>query len=244
MKISANTPIGEVVKSNFQTATLFRDNHIDFCCGGNKTISEACDDAGIDAATLIRQLEKKALHADPESAFIDGLEPDELIDYIVKRHHTYVRNSIPFLQENLIKICRKHGEHHPEVFEISELFDESAGDLTMHMQKEELILFPFIKKLVRAKRDKTPAGGSAFGTVANPIAMMVSEHETEGRRFEKIAGLSHNYSIPEDACATYEVTLQQLKDFENDLHRHIHLENNILFPKAIELEKQLTTNAD
>lgn len=174
-----------------------------------------------------------------ETENITHLSLDELCDYIVKRHHSYVKTQIPFLNKNLEKICITHGANHPELHEIKSLFDESAGDLTMHMQKEELMLFPYIQNMARAKRNGTPAGSPVFGSVTHPVAMMVSEHETEEMRFKKIAEISRNYTIPGDADSTYQETLTGLKEFENDLHRHIFLENNILFPKSVELESGL-----
>ena len=239
MTISKDTHIGEVVKLNFATASIFRENNIDFCCGGDKTISEASKAAGIDSTQLIKELEEKTASPDPDSAYINNLEPDELIDYIVKRHHTYVRKSIPFLQESIAKVCKKHGENHPEMFEIQRLFEASAGDLTMHMQKEELMLFPYIKRMVQSDKEGTKVNNPPFGTVANPIRAMVADHQNEGERFEKIDELTSHYQIPEDACATYFATIKGLQDFEKDLHRHIHLENNILFPKAEKLEARL-----
>ena len=239
MNILPNTTVGEVVKTNFKTARLFHSSKIDFCCGGTKTISEACDEAGMETGLLIKQLETMTLENDPVAEFFDSMAPDQLCDYIVKRHHSYVRNSIGFLLQNLEKICRVHGANHPELFEVNRLFTESSGELVMHMQKEELMLFPYIRNLVKAKNENTPAPRATFGSVANPVEMMISEHLMEGKRFEKIAKLTGNYSVPEDACTTYKVTLNELEDFENDLHQHIHLENNILFPEAIELEKEL-----
>jgi regulator of cell morphogenesis and NO signaling len=128
-----------------------------------------------------------------------------------------------------------HGERHPELLEIESLFLGSAGALTAHMKKEELVLFPYIKKMV----SKGPVEKPHFGTVQNPVQMMMNEHEVEGGRFREIAELSHNYTPPEDGCNTYRVAFAVLKEYENDLHLHIHLENNILFPKAIALEKKL-----
>jgi len=232
MKITPDTQIRNVVKLNFKTAQLFHANNIDYCCGGSKTISEACHDAGIQPEKLIVQLEKVAENGDPDTEYINSLSPDELCDYIVKRHHSYVKNSIPFLKDSLEKICNVHGTNHPELFEIKKLFNESAGELIMHMQKEEIMLFPYIQKMVKAKKDDSPISRSVFGSVTNRIRMMVSEHEAEGSRFDKIAEISKNYNIPGDACTTYKATFKKLNEFENDLHRHIHLENNILFPNA------------
>ncbi len=236
MKISPDSTLGEVVKGNFNTAAVFQANNMDFCCGGSINIADACSKAGIDAGQLIARLEAAAAQTDPDSEYINSLEPDELCTYIIKRHHEYVRKNIPLLTKNLEKICQVHGEHHPELYKIRDLFTQSAGNLTMHMQKEEIMLFPYIQRLARAKRDHAALAGSPFGSVSNPIGAMVAEHQAEGERFDEIAKLSGNYQLPGDACATFEVTYQQLKGFEDDLHRHIHLENNILFPKAIELE--------
>ena len=239
MHITHENTVGEIVKLNFRTAQLFQSNNIDFCCGGNKTISEACDEAGVNSGQLLEQLEAASQQADPDSMYINSLEPDELSDYIVKRHHSYVRTNIPFLMRNLEKLCDVHGGNHPELIDISELFNESVGGLTMHMQKEEDILFPFIRKMTRLQKENSVLDGASFGPVASPIGAMINEHETEGRRFQIIAELTGNYTAPPDACTTYQVTFNTLKDFEADLHRHIHLENNILFPKALEMEAAL-----
>jgi len=240
MNITSNTLVSEVVKLNFMTATIFQSNNIDYCCGGDKAISDACKEAGVGADQLIKQLETVVTQKDPDSEYINTLSLKELTDYIVKRHHAYVHESIPILKRNLEKICEVHGEHHPELFVIKDLFYDSAGALIMHMQKEELMLFPYIQRLESVKGQNSPLPNSSFGSVSNPIEMMMNEHQVEGERFDQISGLTENYQPPEDACTTYEVTLKQLRDFENDLHRHIHLENNILFPKAIELEKQIS----
>jgi regulator of cell morphogenesis and NO signaling len=239
MKITQNSIVGEVVKLNYNTATLFVSHHIDYCCGGRVTISQACSKVGVDSDELITQLDTMLAQNDPDAQYINDLNLDELCRYIVKRHHSYVRESIPFLENSLEKLCRVHGEIHPELFELKDLFLTSAGELTKHMQKEEIVLFPYIGKMVLAKEKGTQLLGSPFGSVSNPIGMMMSDHQAEGERFERISEISEHYRIPEDACTTYSVTYQKLNDFETDLHRHIHLENNILFPKAMLLEKEL-----
>lgn len=141
---------------------------------------------------------------------------------------------IPYLN----KLCKVHGENHPELFEITKELKESAEEFGGHMEKEENVLFPFIRKLVQAKQENSKMEKPHFGTVENPVAMMMLDHEAEGERFRKIADLSNNYTPPEDACNTYRVSFALLNEFEQDLHLHIHLENNILFPKAIALEKE------
>jgi regulator of cell morphogenesis and NO signaling len=164
---------------------------------------------------------------------------DLLADYIEKKHHRYVQDKTLEIQPYLDKICRVHGEHHPELFEIKNEFNASAGELAAHMKKEELILFPFIRKMVKAKQESSNVVAAHFGTINNPIQMMMDEHTVEGNRFKRIEELSNNYTPPQDACNTYRVSFALLKEFEQDLHLHIHLENNILFPKAIEMEKEL-----
>lgn len=239
MKISPESSVGEVVKLNFKTASVFQENNIDFCCGGDKTISEACTNAGLDTDQLIGQLETIAEQIDADSQYINDLSLEELSTYIIERHHNYIRESIPTIKKNLEKICQVHGEHHPELFEINRLFTDSSGNLIMHMQKEELMLFPFIRRMEISSGNDTPLPQSPFGSVSNPISTMLAEHQQEGDRFDQISLLTERYRVPEDACTTYELTLKQLRAFENDLHRHIHLENNILFLKAVELEKKL-----
>lgn len=236
MKINPDLSVKEVVKTNFKTAALFQANNIDYCCGGNKKIRDACDEAGVDHDLLIGQLENIVSDSDPDSEFINSLSLTALADYVVQRHHSYVHRMIPVLRKNLDKICQVHGDRHPELYKIKDLFYVSGGDLTMHMQKEEIMLFPYIKRMEAALRQHSVHSAGKFGPVSNPIHVMMAEHQKEGDRFDEISRLSQGYQIPDDACMTYQVTFRQLEEFENDLHRHIHLENNILFPKAIEME--------
>jgi regulator of cell morphogenesis and NO signaling len=238
MEININTSVGDIVKVNFKTAQIFDENGIDFCCGGQISLGEACEKSNLDINKLVPQLEALVQLNDPDSKYINGLELTELCDYIEKRHHTYVSDNIPFLQQKLQKLCDVHGENHRELYEIKELFDGAAENLSAHMQKEELILFPYIRKMVKYNNE----GGNTkveFGEAKNTIDLMHKEHQTEGERFEKISALTSSYTCPADGCGTYQVTYQTLKDFESDLHRHIHLENNILFKKALILEDDL-----
>ena len=165
---------------------------------------------------------------------------DLLADYIEKTHHRYVEEKTQVILPFLDKLCKVHGANHPELFEINELFIGCAGELAQHMKKEELMLFPFIKKMAKAALTEEPIAKPQFGTVKNPIAMMMEEHEAEGDRFVKIAALTNNYTPPADGCSTFRVTYAMLADFEQDLHKHIHLENNILFPSAMLLEKKFS----
>jgi len=190
---------------------------------------------------MVRKLKTVTTQSDPDTAFINSLNAAELSDYIVKRHHAYIKYNIPFISGNLRKLCSVHGDNHPELIEIKELFEESGNQLTMHMQKEEIMLFPYITRLIKLSEKNASFPPPAFGTIANPIREMIEEHQTEGARFDNISKITGYYTLPVDACATYEVVFRQLLDFENDLHRHIHLENNILFPQALRLEREWTS---
>ncbi len=162
---------------------------------------------------------------------------DLLADYIEKKHHRYVEQTIPVLKAYLEKIATVHGTNHPELIDISDEFNSSAGALAMHMKKEEMVLFPHIRNMFRATRLQQTKTPSSSGIIKDPIKVMHEEHDREGERFRKISFLSQNYTPPHDACTTYRVAFRMLADFEKDLHMHIHLENNILFPIAMAMEK-------
>ncbi|QQS51266.1 MAG: iron-sulfur cluster repair di-iron protein [Bacteroidota bacterium] len=238
MNINIRTSVGDIVKANFKTAQIFERNKIDFCCGGGISLDEACKKSGTNVEQLIPELEATIQLTDPDSRYIDELELNELCDYIEKRHHSYVNENIPFLQQKMQKLCDVHGDNHNELYEIKALFDGAAENLSAHMKKEELILFPYIRKMVKFQKEGKTAKDE-LGVAVKTINTMHEEHLTEGERFEKISQLTSSYTCPPDGCGTYRVTFQTLKEFENDLHRHIHLENNILFKKALLLESDL-----
>ena len=230
--------IGQFVAEDYRTAAIFKKHNIDFCCKGHKTLEEVCEKRGLKQDEILYELETVLNSNSSQSIDYKSWPLDLLIDYIEKKHHRYVEEKTPVLKQFLDKLCKVHGQRHPELFEVNELFIASAGELAAHMKKEEIILFPFIKKLVKAKIDSQTILQPSFGTVENPIAMMMTEHDNEGERFRQIAKLTNDYQAPADACNTYKVTYAILDEFEKDLHLHIHLENNILFPRAIKLEKQ------
>ncbi|MCB0461845.1 MAG: iron-sulfur cluster repair di-iron protein [Flavobacteriaceae bacterium] len=234
---NAEKQIAEFVAEDFRTAAVFTKYKIDFCCNGNRTVEEACNKKGIDSNVLVDELNAVLNTATNQTIDYKSWPLDLLAEYIEKKHHRYVEEKIPVLRQFLDKLCRVHGERHPELFKINELFTASAGELAAHMKKEELILFPFIKKMVKAKMENGAIQSPSFGTVENPIAMMMHEHDTEGERFREIAELTDDYNPPADACNTYRVAFAMLDEFEKDLHLHIHLENNILFPGALKLEQ-------
>ena len=237
-----NQIIGELVARDYRTASVFKKYSIDFCCQGNRTIEEACEKKNIDTKKVLEDLVAMMEAKSESTTDYQSWPLDLLADYIEKKHHRYVQEKTLEIQPYLDKICKVHGERHPELLEIKEEFNASAGELAAHMKKEELILFPFIRKMTKAKLENTKVDAAHFGTVKNPIQMMMNEHTVEGHRFMKIEELTNNYTPPQDACNTYRVSFALLKEFEQDLHLHIHLENNILFPKAIEIEKELIQN--
>ena len=231
--------IGEMVASDYRKAEVFRKFGLDFCCGGKKTLEKACEKKGLDVVEVKKAL--KAVEDDftTNTEDYNSWELDFLADYIINKHHKYIENSHPMLFEFSQKVARVHGSRHAEVVDIAHYYNEVAEELQLHMHKEEMILFPYIKELAIAKRNGTPMERPQFGSIQNPINMMEAEHESAGGNMEKIRELSNNFTPPEDACNSYRVLFAKLKEYEADLHHHIHLENNILFKKAIELEKEL-----
>lgn len=230
--------VAELVTENIKTAHVFKKYGIDFCCGGGITVQKACEKQGVN----LKDLENDLLHI--ENAVTGGHNYnswpiDFLTDHIINIHHAYVAESIPLLLQYADKVKRVHGHHYHELHEIEELLIEVAGELSAHMKKEELILFPFVKKLVKAKNEGSELPETHFGTVDNPIKMMEAEHEEAGELLRRISKLSSQYTPPAGACNTYRAFYAKLDEFEQDLHQHIHLENNILFPKTLQLEKEL-----
>lgn len=231
--------IGQMVAEDYRTAQVFKSHKIDFCCKGNRTLQEVAKKKGLDLETLWEELDAVQNNNKGDQPDFKTWPLDLLIDHIEKKHHRYVEQQIPILKQYLNKLCHVHGNKHPELFGIFEHFSGSAGELAMHMKKEELVLFPWIRKMVSVAQNEKELEHPQFGTVKNPIQMMMEEHDNEGERFRKIAALSSDYTPPADACNTYRVAFSLLQEFEEDLHRHIHLENNILFPKAEILEKRV-----
>ncbi|MGB1318839.1 MAG: iron-sulfur cluster repair di-iron protein [Flavobacteriales bacterium] len=241
MEALAEQTIGEMVADNYRTAPVFKKYGIDFCCKGGRTLEDACASKGIDPQPLIADLEAATKVTDDSAVDYTTWKLDRLANHIEDTHHTYVEAAIEQIKPFLDKVAKVHGDGHPYLIEIRNMFFEAAGNLAQHMKKEELILFPFIKKMQLAKDAGEPMPTPQFGTVGNPIAMMKTEHEDEGERFEKMSELSDGFNPPEYACNTWRVSYSLLKEFQDDLHKHIHLENNILFPKALEMEASSQT---
>ncbi|OAD40778.1 iron-sulfur cluster repair di-iron protein [Polaribacter atrinae] len=237
MKITKDNTVAEVVTYNIKTADVFKKHGIDFCCGGGISIEKACKKHNVSFEEMEKELQN--INTPSTNAFnYDSWKLDFLVDHIVNIHHAYVEESTPIILQYAAKVAKVHGHHYTEVIKINTLFIAVAQELAAHLKKEELILFPFIKKLVSADKEGIKVNQPHFGTVNNPIAMMEEEHESAGDILKEIKQLSNNYTPPEGACNTFKALYAKLEEFEQDLHQHIHLENNILFPKAILLEKK------
>jgi regulator of cell morphogenesis and NO signaling len=213
---------------------LFETIGIDYCCGGGKTLAEACAASGLDASAVAASLE--GLGIEPDSRQHDSLT--ELADFIESTHHTFTRTEIARINALLAKVIDAHGERHPELREIRNAFAALATELGPHLMKEEQVLFPYIRQLEQAAKAGSPAPMAFFGTVRNPVAMMSREHDGAGVILANLRELTDGYTTPEDGCFTFKTLYEALEGLERDLHQHIHLENNVLFPAAIELEAQ------
>jgi len=240
MTLDSNKTVRELAVEVPSATRVFEKLGIDYCCGGGKKLNEACDQAKLAVDQVLRDLEQaeKARQERQESATDWNSEPlADVIAHIVKKHHAYVQAEIPRLSHLANKVSSKHGPAHPETVKVNELFEALANELTMHLMKEEQILFPYVIRLEESKLESAPVIPSCFGTVQNPIQMMVMEHDNAGEVLRELRAATTDYKLPEDACTSYRTLYTGLLEFEADLHQHIHLENNILFPRAIAMEK-------
>ena len=228
--------VGQIAAKDLRKAEIFKKYDIDFCCGGKKTIKEACAEKGVDVTKVEQELQQADKIPASRPLPYNDWNADFLADYIVNTHHTYIRKTLPEIVGYAAKVNGVHGNRHPELARINELTNEVSAELTAHMAKEERIVFPFIKELVRASNNDSYS--NQFTSVQQPVNLMQMEHESVAELIHEIKHLSNNFALPEDACATYTLFYKMLAEFEDDLHLHIHLENNILFPKAIQLEKE------
>jgi len=230
--------LSQIVRDDFHAAAVLEKYHLDFCCKGSRLFNEACKEKGLSGEEILHEIKNQSGSQKDEAKF-NKWQLDFLIEYIVNNHHKYIRESGPVIDAHIEKVAAVHGKNHPETIETAKLFSIIYKDLRQHLMKEEEILFPYIKYLVKIKNENAPVETPYFGTIANPIRMMEAEHQSAGDIFERIRILTNNFALPDDACNTYKVSYSELNEFELDLHRHVHLENNILFPKAIELEKEI-----
>jgi regulator of cell morphogenesis and NO signaling len=230
-----NITIGEIVAADFRTATVFENHGIDFCCGGTVTLAAVCTQNGLDLAAIASEL--KAVKDEPtdRSQNYSSWALPFLADYIVNTHHAYLKENDEQIAAYARKIADVHGAHHPEVIRISAIFDKIAADMTAHLKEEEEVFFPALKRVDAARiSGNTPDAGDRR-TIRLSLLTLHREHEEIGDAIHTIRDLSSGYTIPDDVCNTFTVTYRKLKEFEDDLHKHVHLENNILFQKAAEL---------
>ncbi|MFK5855327.1 MAG: iron-sulfur cluster repair di-iron protein [Bacteroidota bacterium] len=221
--------VGEIVADDFRTSSVFKNAGIDFCCGGKQNITEACIEKGINQEELTTRIMELAKEPINPSMNFKEWELGFLCDYITNTHHKFVIKNLPDLLFYTNKIAEVHGDHHPELITVASLFKQIGEALTPHLKNEEEILFPAIKEVVSS------GSPTAKETIVSEISQMVGEHEFAGGAIDEINVITKGYLLPEDACNTYQVTFKLLEEFEDDLHVHVHLENNILYPKALEL---------
>lgn len=234
----ANRSVGSIVNDNFAAARVFKYFGIDFCCGGAMLLDDACRNAGVDVDAVCAALADS--HDSSRGAIPFASWPtDLLIDYVLKIHHRDIRAKGPQLLKDIERVAEVHGEAHPELCQLATLFAASLEDLENHLQKEEQVLFPYGYKLFEASINKDRVEKMHCGTVANPIRVMHSEHSDEGTRYKYIRNLMNGFIAPEDACVSYRLMLADLEAFMDGLFEHIHLENNILFPRFVAMEKRL-----
>ncbi len=229
--------LAEIVINDQRTAALFDKHRLDFSCNGKRTLAQACTESNIDTAILIGELKNlDNFSTVPENNY-SKLSLTELIQHIVSKHHTFIKLEIPILSAYLKKITDAHKDEHPELLKITSLFNAFKEEMLMHLQKEELILFPRIKEIEKNCKDRTAKTKHSLTYLLAPIDIMKQEHDHADKLLIEIRKIANNYEWPADACTTYKLAFSAFDNFERDLHQHVHLENNILFPKAITLFK-------
>jgi regulator of cell morphogenesis and NO signaling len=238
MNLDANRTVRDLATAIPNATRAFEKVGIDYCCGGSKSLKDACMQVHVPVEDVVRALEQAGSANQPSETNSPALDGPlcGLIEHIVNTHHAYVKQEIPRLHQLLNKVVSVHGKNHPELGKIQQIFDGMSAELISHMMKEEHILFPYISTLEKAISHGAPKPKPAFGTVGNPVHMMELEHESAGAALKEISTLSSSYTAPEDGCFSYRTLYAALKEFETDLHQHVHLENNALFPRAIALE--------
>jgi regulator of cell morphogenesis and NO signaling len=232
---TANRTVKELAVQIPGAARVFEDFGIDYCCGGDVPLSEACANAALRLEEVLASLEKA--QRDPTPANDWAQAPlASLAQHIVEKHHSFTAAETARLESLFVKVCGVHGEGHSELYRMQAKFTEMANELRAHMMKEENILFPYLAVMERAVSEKKPLPRAMFGSVQNPVRTMMEEHDSAGEGLRALRTASHSYAVPEDACPSYRELYKSLEAFEADMHIHVHLENNILFPRALEME--------
>ncbi len=234
MQISTQSTLGSIVKQYHATALVFEKYNLDYCCNGKRSLEEACKEKDLPLDTLVYELEKAIGNPADNNQDFDSYDLEQLISHIILIHHAYVKKSITPIAEHLQRVAGKHGDRHPEMKKVYTIFLEVANELKLHMDKEEMILFPRIREVFYAGRNPEHIDFSP-NFISSQVSIMETEHTQAGNGLDEIRQLTNNYTPPVGACNTFALVINELKAFEEDLHQHVHLENNILFPKAEEL---------
>lgn len=235
MHISADTTVGEIVANDYRSARIFEKHGIDFCCGGKVALATICREMGVDLAIITGELEALDEESVDRSQNYASWSLPFLTDYIVNTHHVYLKENDGEIVAYARKIAEVHGAHHPELVKIATIFDKIAVDMVGHLQEEEEIFFPALKRADAARSAGTMPAVGDRDIIRTSLIRLHREHEEVGDAIHEIRRLSQEYVLPDDACNTFMLTYRKLREFEDDLHKHVHLENNILFPKAAEL---------
>jgi regulator of cell morphogenesis and NO signaling len=240
MSATMEKTVRELALENPAATRVFEKLGIDYCCGGNKSLEEACRAAKLPIAQVLDSLETAGKSASAAQKDHDWQsEPlADLVAHISATHHKYVREEIARMGPLFDKVCAVHGKNHPELLDVQATFRGLAEELTMHLSKEEVVLFPYVLRLEESFLQHEPALPAPFGSVRNPISMMEREHDSAGNALRVMRAASSGYTPPPDVCVSYQTLYRALADFEADLHQHIHLENNILFPRAVAMEQR------
>lgn len=239
MRVDATKPVKDFVAEFPAAAQIFEKTGIDYCCGGEKSLQEACKGAHVTVEEILQSIENARASESPQNQPTDWnkVSLSSLIQYIVEKHHDYCRQEQERLGTLLGKVVQVHGASHPELNRIQLLFTRMTKDLALHLMKEENTLFPMILEMESAVLRKKSLPRPSFGTIENPVSMMILEHDESGKALKEMHSLSHGYEPPEDACNSYRSLYQGLKEFEQDMHQHIYVENYVLFPRTVSLEK-------
>lgn len=230
--IYAQKTVGEIAASDYRAVQVFEKYGIDFCCGGQKGLGEVCAEKGLNTGQVLQELAQAAQSAGGPGENYDQWELDFLADYIVNQFHTYTKSMLPRVMEYANKVVEAHGDRHPETLLIAQRWRELGEEMTAHLQKEEQVLFPYIKSLVQGNK----GGRLPFGSARQIVQVMEAEHESVGECLAEIESLSQEFTPPQDACNTFRALYSYLAEFDQATKKHVHLENNILFPKAVRLE--------
>ncbi|MFM9911445.1 MAG: iron-sulfur cluster repair di-iron protein [Chitinophagaceae bacterium] len=235
MNLLMKKSLAQIVKDDHRAALVFEKYNLDFCCKGKRSLQQACDDGKLPASEITAALERIRIENPHNSMFnYELFSLKQLVNYILSTHHDYVKRELPQILSWLQRVVNKHGEHHPEMVKVMALFEAMNEEMTEHMNKEELILFP---RIIAVEESSLLSQANQLNNtyLTAPIEMMEQEHDHAGNLLAEIRMLTNNYTLPEDGCTTYRLVINSLQAFEKDLHQHVHLENNVLFPRALEL---------